>query len=156
MQKTKWPRDNEETVVKKGNMFSCARPRSAVRAISVGIHADLNKVSGFINPFYSLHHVYKLNWSGFLWRTFALAQLFRKQRRKCLSCAEVFHNTFCDFCHSVEAPDTHESCNWQRKPHQIEIWQGSTGKKCLQIYLADSRLPTSLQVSKNMWWEWDF
>ena len=52
MQKTKWPRDNEEeTVVKRGNVFSCARLRSAVRAISVGIHADLNKVSGFINPF---------------------------------------------------------------------------------------------------------
>ena len=59
MQKTKWPRDNEETVVKsRKNVFSCARLRgSAVRAISVGIHADLNKVSGFINPFSSLRHV---------------------------------------------------------------------------------------------------
>ena len=31
-------------------MFSWARLRIAVRAVSVGIHADLNKVSGFITP----------------------------------------------------------------------------------------------------------
>ena len=66
MQKTKWPRDNEETVVKKGNMFSCARPRSAVRAISVGIHADLNKVSGFINNMF--HEDLQIGEVGYLWR----------------------------------------------------------------------------------------
>ena len=60
MQKTKWPRDIEEKWRGK-KVFSWARLRSAVRAISVGIHADLNKVSGFINPFYSLHQV-KLKW----------------------------------------------------------------------------------------------
>ena len=49
MQKTKWPRDNEG----KGKSFSYARLGSAVLAVSVGIHADLNKVSGFINSLFS-------------------------------------------------------------------------------------------------------
>ena len=36
----------------KGKSFSYVRLGSAVLAVSVGIHADLNKVSGFINSLF--------------------------------------------------------------------------------------------------------